>query len=136
MRNILLILCVFQLSVANAQQKENELKNILKQISVTNVYELSNTIGFAGTPSHQLILLDSLLDNSSIEFLLNNALHHKNAVVRLYCYKALLIKNVIIPPILSNQFCKDHTEVSAISNCIMETTTVKDFYKKHFSPST
>ena len=136
MRNILLTLFVFQFSVTVAQKHENKVVDkIIKQFAVTNVYELSNTVGFAGTPSQQLLLLDTLLATGSTEFLLKNAQYHKNAVVRLYCYKALQIKNSTIPPLLNKQFSEDNNEVLAVSGCLMENTTVKEFYKKYLFPS-
>ena len=107
MRKIIIILFLFQASPAFAQKNSTMLvNNIINQIANRNVYELSNTIGFSGKPSQQLILLDSLMANSTIENLLNNAQYHTSAVVRLYCYKALLLNSIIMPAFLKKQLTK------------------------------
>ncbi len=132
MRKIIIILFLFQASFTFAQQNDSGFGNkILDQIATRNVYE-SNRIGFRGLPSKQLILMDSLIANCSSEFLLNNTINHKNAVVRVYCYKALLLKNFPIPQYLKDQFSNDASEVLILSGCLMDQKSVMKFYKETY----
>ncbi len=100
-------------------------KKIVKEIEKANIYEYTATVGFAGTASQQNIHYEELLKTASTDELIKLATKNKNAVVRLYAYRAIVQKFKEVPKDILNQFNNDTSVVNTLRGCIAEKTTVK-----------
>ncbi|MEO6870025.1 MAG: hypothetical protein ABI168_10290 [Ginsengibacter sp.] len=106
------------------RQSEDSLSTVVKAIANNNVYEVSLTVGYAGTISEQLKRFDLLLSLTTNDQLLDIAGHNKNAVVRLYAFQALKRKKIEMPKILIQQFLNDSTIVETLNGCIADKKSV------------
>jgi hypothetical protein len=90
-------------------------KKIVKAIAKSNVYDLSATNNIAPPNSPQNLRYEKLLNIASVEKLTELATKNKNAVVRLYAYKALINKIKDIPKGMVDQFNNDTTIINTIN---------------------
>ncbi len=100
------------------------IKKMVKEIAKSNVYEYPVSAGFPGTTSEQNIRYEELLKAADNNDLIKLATTHKNAVVRLYAYRAIVQKMKEIPKDILDQFNKDTSEVNTLRNGIADKTTV------------
>ena len=105
--------------------KFNTLYFVVNEIAFTNTYDVSNTVGFTGARSKQIERFNQLIALASDQQLLDLAANHKNAVVRIYSFKALIHKKVIIPIELLQQFKNDAEKVTQLNGCLGTENTVK-----------
>lgn len=90
-------------------------KKIVKAIAKSNVYDLSATNNSAQSNSPQNLRYEKLLNTATTEKLTELATKNKNAVVRLYAYKALINKIKTIPKEMVDQFNNDTTVINTIN---------------------
>ena len=100
------------------KQKVDSLAPILKAMAINNVYEVSTTVGYAGSVSKQYLRFEKLLSLATIKQLIDIATNDKNAVVRLYALQALKREKIIISTALIQQFQNDQTIVEVLNGCI------------------
>jgi hypothetical protein len=98
------------------------IKKIVREIAKSNVYEISTTVGYSGTPSQQAIRYQQLLKSATIAQLTELATTHKNAIVRLYAFCALVNKSRDVPQTVINQFRNDKTIIAVLNGDIAENT--------------
>lgn len=89
-------------------------KKIVKAIAKSNVYDLSATNNSAQANSPQNLRYEKLLNTATTEKLTELA-KNKNAVMRLYAYKALINKIKNIPKEMVDQFNNDTTVINTIN---------------------
>ena len=123
-RFLLVTLLLGAIGTVLSQRTTNSLPAVLKQIAAANIYEMSLTVGYAGTASQQFYRLQQLLRLALSKELIQIAAHHKNAVVRLYAYGALKQKKEVIPYRLTKKVLKDRTKVKVLYSCEASETTV------------
>jgi len=119
----IVILFNFKAGLSQATGKDS-VEAAIEKISQHDIYETSYAVGFAGHPSMQFELFKTLVAVASNDQLLELATHHKNAVVRLYCYQALKKRQALIPGYLTEKFRKDETPVETLDGCIGATRKV------------
>ena len=108
----------FIIASVSGQQKYNDsLILIISEIENSNIYEMSYTVGYAGTISKQYLRFKQLLQLATGKQLSELAVNHNNAVVRLYAYQALKQKSVPIPENIVVYFTNDHTFVKTLWGC-------------------
>jgi hypothetical protein len=90
-------------------------KKIVKAIAKSNVYDLSATNNSAHSNSPQNLRYEKLLNTATTEKLTELATKNKNAVVRLYAYKALINKIKNIPKEMVDLFNNDTTVINTIN---------------------
>lgn len=100
------------------KQKDDSLTSVVKAMANSNIYEVSYTVGYAGSVSKQYLRFEQLLTLATGQQLLALATNNKNAVVRLYALQALKRKKINIPDALIQQFQNDHTIVDMLKGCI------------------
>lgn len=137
MQNVfLLILFSSSTLYSIGQEKSNDqLKSLISQIAKSNVYEMSDQIGVAGSPSKQLERFSKLISLSTEQQLVELASKNTNAVVRLYAFQALKQKNIVIPTALQKQFQNDQTIVTTLTGCIGREATVQALSKQILKPA-
>ncbi|MEO5649177.1 MAG: hypothetical protein ABIR03_04540 [Ginsengibacter sp.] len=89
-------------------------KKIVKAIAKANVYELRAVNNIAKPATQQSLRFQDLLKVATVENLTKLATKNKNAVVRLYAYKALINKLKDIPIDVVHQFNNDTTLVHTL----------------------
>jgi hypothetical protein len=99
-------------------------KKIVKEIAKSNIYEFTPTTGNDISKSQQNKRYEALLKTASVEELTNLATKHKNAVVRLYAFQALVLKLKDIPKEIIDQFKNDATMVDTLRGDIADKTPV------------
>lgn len=108
-----------QESLFSTTINENPVKKIVKRIEKENVYVV--------TPMNSKNISDQernyvdLLKTASIEELTQLAAEHKNAVVRLYAFRALMESVKDAPRHIFEQFMNDTTPVKVINETRSET---------------
>lgn len=111
----------FFLSITTSSFGQNQhydsLTTIVNEIDSSNVYEMSYTVGFAGTISKQYSRFKKLLQWASNNELSELAIHHRNAVVRLYALQALRRNKVSIAEDIIEQFKNDPAQVTTLYGC-------------------
>lgn len=123
---ILFAILVFAQIICFCQtHKLATINTIVNEMAANNLYERSAKIGYAGTHSKQLELYEQLKATASENELIDVAMNHKSAVVRLYAFDALKQKTKIIPKSLIEKFGSDSTEVMTLTGCIGEKRRVK-----------
>lgn len=95
-------------------------KRIVKEIAKSNIYDYITTAGIAGTLSKQNILFDELLKTADNEDLIKLATKNKNAVVRLYAYRAIVQKFKEVPKDILDQFNNDTSPVNTMRGGITD----------------
>lgn len=105
-------------------QSPGPVKKIVKEIAKTNVYDFTANAAPTGTVSQQNSRYLELLQTANIEDLVKLATKHKNRVVRLYAYRAIVQKSKSVPPGILDQFTNDTTIVSTIRGGIKDKTAV------------
>lgn len=113
---VMLLLVTGTLSFGQKPNSDS-LATIVKAIAKSNIYEVSYTVGYAGTISKQYQRFEQLLSLATQEQLMDIAVNNKNAVVRLYALQALKRKKINIPDSLIQQFQNDHTIVEMLKGC-------------------
>jgi len=106
------------------RQSNDSLTTVIKAIANSNIYEVSYTVGYAGSISKQYQRFEQLLSLATEEQLLDLAAHNKNAVVRLYAFQALKRKKIKIPDNLIRQFQHDNTIVQMLKGCVGDKKSV------------
>lgn len=99
------------------KQRNDSLEKVVQGITISNIYEVSYTVGFAGSVSKQYLRFNKLLSLATEKQLTDMAAQNKNAVVRLYALQALRQKHVKIPDNLLKQFRHDKTIVIILNGC-------------------
>jgi hypothetical protein len=109
-------------STVNYQQKTRPqpIKKVVREMAKSNVYEISATVGYAGTPSRQGSRYVQLLKTANIDELTTLATMHKNAVVRLYAFNALVNKVKDVPSPIVDQFRNDSTMIVVLKGDVAE----------------
>jgi hypothetical protein len=128
--HLLIILSLGFSTFTFSQTKVDFVYNIITDMEVTNTYDLSYTVGYAGTVSQQYLRLKQLLFLATEQQLLDLASNHKSAVVRLYTFKALLIKKIKIPEVLLLQFVNDNAKITTLQGCIGGVRSVSSLAKE------
>lgn len=105
------------LSCFAQKQLTKSLNAVVKAIANSDVYEVSYTVGFAGSVSQQYLRFNQLLSMATEQQLTDLAAQNKNAVVRLYALQALRQKNAKVPDSLLEKFQQDRTIVLTLSGC-------------------
>ncbi len=107
-------------SANNYTEKHNSdpIKKIAREIAKSNIYEVSGIVGYGGSRSQQSIRYEQLLKAANIDELTELAIKHKNAVVRLYAFNALIQKLKEVPVALVDQFRKDTTIIVILKDDI------------------
>lgn len=100
------------------RQKDDSLNSVVKAMANSNIYEVSYTVGYAGSVSKQYLRFEQILTLATVQQLIALATNNKNAVVRLYALQALKRKKINIPIALIQQFQNDHTIVDMLKGCI------------------
>lgn len=103
----------------NKTTGSDPIKKIAREIAKVNIYEYPEDKN-----AQQNLLYEELLNTASDNELIDLATNHKNAVVRLYAYRAIAKKFKNIPTDLFNQFDSDITTVNTMRGTIAGTTTV------------
>lgn len=117
------------------KQKSNSVAPVVNAIAKSNVYEVSYTVGYAGTISKQYERLVKLSSLATEQELLAIAAQNKNAVVRLYALQALKQKKIRIPQELLRQFQNDHTMVKMLKGCIGDQKRVNVLFQQDLKSS-
>ncbi|HEY5463175.1 MAG TPA: hypothetical protein VIJ95_07960 [Hanamia sp.] len=99
----------------NKTTNENPLKKIIKKIAKANVYDASPFMSNNKVVSEQESLYKDLLNTASPEELIDLATNNKNAVVRLYAFRALMEKQKKAPTNVYDQFMNDNTPIKVIN---------------------
>lgn len=94
----------------------DSLNIIVAEIDSSNVYEMTYTVGYAGSISKQYLRLQKLSDMASEKKLTDLALNYHNPVVRLYALKALK-RFFSIPEHIALTFSNDKSLVNTLSGC-------------------
>ena len=108
------------------KQTNDSLKAVVTAIANSNVYEVSYTVGFAGTVSKQYLRFKQLLSLATEQQLTDLASLNENAVVRLYALQALRQKHANISGSLLEQFQHDRTIVTTLNGCNGDKKTVSE----------
>ena len=102
------------------------IKKIVKEIAKSNVYEYPAPGNAVRTASEQNIRFVELLKISNDDDLIKLATKYKNAVVRLYAYRAIVQKFKEVPKDILDQFNNDTSVVNTLRGNIADKTTVKE----------
>lgn len=94
---------------------ENPLKKIIKRIARANVYDATPVAGNHKVVSEQENNYQDLLNTATPEQLTELATDDKNAVVRLYAFRALMEKVKKAPANVYEQFMNDTTPIKVIN---------------------
>jgi hypothetical protein len=98
----------------------NPIKKIVKEIAKSNVYEISTTTGYRGTPSQQSARYQQLVNMATTEQLIELAMKNKNAVVRLYAFQALVNKLKEVPKEIVDHLRNDTTIIDVLKGNISD----------------
>jgi hypothetical protein len=90
-------------------------KKIVKAMTKSNVYDVTPAPENSDVVSQQNLLYEDLLKMAAPERLTKLATQNKNAIVRLYAYKALIHKIKNIPKEMVDQFRNDTTLINTIN---------------------
>lgn len=107
---------VFSAKPAN----KNPLKEIVKKIAKANVYDVTPVASNHKIVSEQENNYRDLLNTATPEQLTELATDNKNAVVRLYAFRALMEKVKTAPVNVYNQFKNDTTTIKVINGKTIE----------------
>ena len=131
----LIILTILSLVTGNIsfgqKPKNDSVAIIVTGIANTNIYEVSSTVGYAGSLSKQYQRFEGLSSLATEQQLLDLASRNENAVVRLYALQALKQKKINIPEVLVEQFNNDRTIVTMLKGCIGNKKTVNELAKQN-----
>ena len=104
----------------------SSLLNILNNFRIVNRYDLSYTIGFAGSTSQQIVGYKKLLKIRDTSKLIEALYIEKNPVAKLYLYQALVFKKVTLPKDIITSLTNDSTKVAFLEGCIGGMGSVKE----------
>ena len=99
---------------------ENPLKKIVRKIAKANVFDATPVANKGKVISEQEINYRDLLNTASPEQLIDLATNYKNAVVRLYAFRALMEKVKSAPNNLYQKFKNDNTSIKVINGKFSE----------------
>ncbi|PZP51967.1 MAG: hypothetical protein DI598_01900 [Pseudopedobacter saltans] len=91
---------------------------------MSNRCELSNSIGYAGSPSLQNERMSKLAAFGDSTSLVNKLITENNPVASFYLWRALQSKSIPIPENLMKKLQEDRRKVSVINGCIKRTETL------------
>jgi ribosomal protein S17E len=127
---ILLIFCcasnlsaIASTSILFKTSGQEPIKKIVKEIAKSNVYVYADGVPESGKIPDQEIRYRELLKIAGADDLIGLA-KDKNAVVRLYAYKAIVRQFSKIPTDLFEQFSNDKTIVTTLRGKVEEKTTI------------
>lgn len=112
-------------------QKKDSFKEVIEAMAEGNVYEASYTVGYAGTISRQYQRFEKILLLATDQQLIDLAVHHTNAVVRLYPFQALKRKKISISSDIIHQFEHDKAVVKVLTGCIGSEHPLRDCLSKN-----
>ena len=125
----LILIVLISFTTGKTQQKiSHSTKKLVYKISAVNKYE-SQFVGFAGTPSQQYLNFQHLRQSATQEEL-QELLRHKNAVVRIYSFKALYEKNRKAAEQHSRELLKDTARFMTLQGCIAGSDRVKNTVRR------
>ena len=119
----LIILFLVTASITHGQI-ENTLTKTVNEIIKCNIYETTNTVGYAGVVSKQYQRFEKLISLANQEQLTDLAIHNPNAIVRLYALQALKRKKIHISDGMIQQFQNDNTVVETLEGCLGDKKSV------------
>lgn len=93
----------------HAEAGSTPIKKIVKEIAKSNVYETANTDANSQTSSLQNARYQQLLKTATTQQLINLARENKNAIVRLYAFRALVNNLKEVPVEIVEKFRNDAT---------------------------
>ncbi len=128
---LLTLFSVATLFCFGQKQKNDSLKAVVTTMSNSDVYEVSYTVGYAGTVSKQYLRFKQLLSLATEQQLTDLASSNENAVVRLYALQALRLKHANISDSLLEQFQHDATIVKTLNGCNGDKKTVSELTKQN-----
>ncbi|MDP4284258.1 MAG: hypothetical protein Q8891_07525 [Bacteroidota bacterium] len=94
----------------------NPVKKIVREIAKSNIYKFTPSADNSDTRSVWDRRYEELRKSASVEELTQLATKHKNAVVRLYAFRALVTRLKNIPGAIIDQIRNDSTVVSTLQN--------------------
>lgn len=112
-------------SASTNSRSTDPLKKIVKEIAKANIYEATPVVGYAGTPSLQNKRYQQLLKSADISTLTRLATNNRNAIVRLYAFKALVNVLKDIPVSIVEQFKNDSTVIVVLQGDIAREVPLK-----------
>lgn len=127
-RAAFLSVCIMTTSAIAQKQPGKAISGIVSEIAKNNKYE-SRFVGFAGTPSQQYSHYQDLRKTATKEELVE-LLNHKNAVVRIYGFKALYETDRETAEKYSAELLKDTADFMTLQGCIAGTETVKNYVRR------
>lgn len=104
----------------NKTTNDNPVKKIIKKLAKANVYDATSFSANDRSISEQESLYKELLNTASAEQLTELATNNKNAVVRLYAFRALMEKVKTAPQNVFNQFMNDTTPIRIFNGKLSE----------------
>ncbi len=120
-------------SVVAQKHLSDKTLTIVEKIEKNNTYESPFT-GFAGTASSQYHNYQDLWKTPTEKELVE-LLHYKNAVVRVYSFKALYKKNKKLAEQHAAELLKDTTSFMTLQGCIAGSETVKNAVRRMLHPT-
>lgn len=102
---------------------QEPIKKIVKEIAKSNVYVYADGVAESGKFPDQESRYREMIKLADADDLIGLA-KDRNAVVRLYAYKAIVRQFSKIPPDLFEQFSNDKTIVTTLRGKVEEKTTV------------
>jgi len=109
---ILLIILLIKSPVSAYTQGGDPVKKIVREMAKTNVFELQ--VSGTNTTGNQKVRFQQLLENSDTLELASLITNHKNAVVRLYAFQAMVLRQKIIPRNIIDRIMNDKSLVNVI----------------------
>lgn len=123
-----LSICILMFPAVAQKNISKATAAIVAKMTKNNKYE-SQFTGFAGTPSPQYIHYQNLTKTATSEEL-TELLKHKNAVVRIYSFKALYETDRKIAAQHIPELLKDTTGFMTLQGCIAGMDNVKSFISR------
>jgi hypothetical protein len=105
------------------------LKAVIAGIAISNVYEVSYTVGFVGTVLQLYHRFRQLPSIATDQWLTDLATQHMNAVVRLYALQAIKQRHTNISDSLPEQFQNNKTIAMTLNGCNGNKKTVSEVAK-------
>lgn len=127
------IVALFTSYAGMAQETpDTVLLSVIDQLAKSDLFEVSNTVGYTGEASPQNDRLADLVKRASEKDLLTLAADHGSAVVRLYALKGLLLMKVQLPDELAENMLNDTTQVVVLEGCEGRQKTVASVVARLF----
>lgn len=105
---------------AAAKADSNPIKKVVREMARSNVYEIINMDASAQTNSAQSGRYQQLLKTATTQQLINLAKENKNAIVRLYAFRALVNNLKEVPVEIVEKFRNDATLIEVKHGDVIE----------------